>query len=268
MKITPVNSAQNPSLKQMRALHKREGREKQSLFLIEGPKLLNEAFAKGIDVRDVVASQKFFEQGLPNFDQTNVDVLHVADDKLFQDAVTTDTPCGIAAVGVVPKRRLEDCLKGNSTLVIIGEAIQDPGNAGTLMRAALALGATGIVLTKGSVDAFNPKVVRSAMGALFMLPVVTNIEITDVVQQLRFHNVRIVGLDMVADQSLEHADLSGALAILLGNEGNGLTDEARHQSDELVKISMAAATESLNVAICGSIVLYQCSVNRQQQKGA
>lgn len=262
MNIIPVNSSQNPSVKQLRALHQRAAREKQNLFLIEGPKLLNEAFAKGIEVRDVVASMAFYEEGLQHVDQSNLDSLHVADDRLFKEVITTQTSCGIVGIGVVPARTLEDCLRGAESLIVIGEAIQDPGNAGTLMRAALALGATGIVMTKGSVDAYSPKVVRSAMGALFLLPVVMGIELETVVLRLRAAGVRIVGLDMVADESLETANLRGPLAIMLGNESNGLTKEARHHCDELVKISMSADTESLNVAICGSIALYQCSVQR------
>jgi len=251
-------------LKQIRALHQRSARDKEGLFLIEGAKLLNEAFAKGVEVHDVVVSNSYWTQGMSQVNQDSLSNLNVVDDKLFKELVTTQSPCGVIAVGTSRRYNIDDCLRGETTLIAIGEAIQDPGNAGTLVRAALAFGCSGVVLTKGSVDAYNPKVVRSAMGALFSLPVVTGLELSTVVTLLRNHAVRVIGLEPTAKTELESAQLNGAVAVLLGNEGNGLSADALKLADQLVTIPMTDTTESLNVAVCGAVVLYQCAIQRRK----
>jgi len=269
MKITPVTSAHNAALKRIRTLHERAGREKEGLFLLEGAKLLNEALARNITVHDVVVSQSFWTDGLPNVDQSGLSQsglssISVVEDKLFKDLMTTQSPSGVIAVGSARQFSFADCLRSEDSLVVVGESIQDPGNAGTLIRAALAFGASGVVLTKGSVDAYNPKVVRAAMGALFAVPIVAGIETAALAKQLKSANVRIIALEASAGTRLGDANLRGNLAIVLGNEGNGLSQQALNLADELVNIPMTETTESLNVAVCGSIVLYQCAEQRRQ----
>jgi TrmH family RNA methyltransferase len=266
MKVTPVTSAQNPSLKRIRLLHERAGREKEGLFLLEGAKVLNEAFARGITIHDVVVSKNFWTEGMPNVDQAHLNSMSVVDDKLFKELMTTQSPSGVIAVGTARQYSFADCLKGEETLVVVGEAIQDPGNAGTLIRAALAFGASGVVLTKGSVDAYNPKVVRSAMGALFALPVVTGVEAGTVAAQLKSANVRVLALEPSTGKRLCDTNLRGSVAVVLGNEGNGLSQDALNLADELVTIPMTETTESLNVAVCGAIVLYECAQQRRSDQ--
>jgi len=260
VKLTPVNSGQNATLKRIRALHQRSARDKEGLFLLEGAKLLNEAFAKGVAILDVVVSKSFWSAGLPQIDQGNIAELYVVEDRLFKELMTTQTPSGVLAVASTKPGQLEQCFKGEHSLIVVGEAIQDPGNAGTLIRAAMAFGATGVVLTRGSVDAYNPKVVRSAMGALFSLPVVTGLDLTAVIALLKQAGLEVVALDPdIQARSLSDINLHRPLAIILGNEGNGLSQEARSVADQLVAIPMSEGAESLNVAVCGSIVLYECA---------
>jgi len=269
MKAIPVNSSHNNALKRVRALHQRGHREKEHQFIIEGIKLLREAVAKGIRILDVVTSEAFWQNESMNTDlafleDSRISTVHVADDKLFKELITTQTSCGIVAVGEQPEWTLQDCIGGSNPFVLVGEAIQDPGNAGTLVRAALAFGCTGLIFSKGSVDAFNPKVVRSAMGALFELPVITGLELTEVMKQIKEKSIRTIALEPTASTPLDVADLSGPIAILLGNEGNGLTESGLALADELVTIPISQATESLNVAMCGAIVLYQCALQRRK----
>lgn len=262
MQTTSITSAQNASLKRIRALHDRSAREKESLFLIEGPKLLNEALAKHVSVVDVVASKSFWLEGMPHLDQAQIETVSIVEDKLFKELMTTQTSCGVIAVARFRDTSLDECLQGARTLLVIGEGLQDPGNVGTLIRAALAFGASGLALIKGSVDPYNPKVVRSAMGALFALPVVLVDDLAELFRRLKEESIRIVALETHAEHSLHATKLTGPIAILLGNEGNGLSTEARSFADELARIPISPASESLNVAVCGSIVLYQCAVDR------
>jgi TrmH family RNA methyltransferase len=260
VKINPVSSAQNATLKRIRALHQRSNRDKEGLFLLEGVKLLNEAYAKGVAVLDVVVSKSYWTEGMSDVEQSGINELHVVEDKVFKELMTTQTPSGIIAVAKTNHHALSECIKGDETLIVIGEAIQDPGNAGTLIRAAQAFGATGVVFTRGSVDAYNPKVVRGAMGALFSLPVVAGLDIGGAIAQLKQSKLRVVALEPSAGATvLSKAKLERPLAIVLGNEGNGLTNDARRAADELVAIPMDKSIESLNVAVCGSIVLYECA---------
>jgi TrmH family RNA methyltransferase len=259
VKISPVSSAQNATLKRIRALHQRSARDKEGLFLLEGTKLLNEALAKGVAVLDVVVSKSFWTEGMPYVDQGNISEMHVVEDKLFKELMTTNTPSGIIAVAKTQQHVLSSSLKGGETLIVVGESIQDPGNAGTLIRASAAFGASAVVLTRGSVDAYNPKVVRAAMGALFHLPVVVGTDTGTVLSQLKQAGFRILALDPAAKRPLATANFTRPLAVVLGNEGNGLSAEAMKGADELVAIEMSETTESLNVSVCGSIVLYECA---------
>jgi TrmH family RNA methyltransferase len=262
MKIQPITSAQNAVLKRIRGLHQRSAREKEGLFLIEGAKVLNEAFAKDLPIHDVVVSKSFWTEGLPQLAQDRVAQLHIVEDKMFKELTTTQTPCGVVAVGSSKHSSLEDCLKDCQTLMVVADAIQDPGNVGTLIRAALAFGATGMVLGKGSVDVYNPKVVRSAMGALFSLPIVVGMEAKAAITRLKAKGVRVLALEASAAKRVDSSDLTGAIAIVLGNEGGGLSPEVFLDADERISIPMSALVESLNVGVCGAIVLYQCALAR------
>lgn len=267
MKAIPITSSSNSSLKRIRALHQRSVREKEGLFLIEGVKLLNEALEKGVQIQDVVVSESFGQEGLARIDdrQAGFGGVAIVSDRLFKDLATTHSPCGVVAVGSQRTCTLEQCLSGADPLLAIGESIQDPGNAGTLIRAALAFGCSGMVFSKGSVDVYSAKVVRAAMGALFSLPVVPAVELKSAIALIKARGLRILALEPTASNSLDCADLSGPLAIVLGNEGHGLSADAHNLADELVTIPINEAAESLNVAVCGAIVLYQCSTKRKRQ---
>ena len=266
MKITSISSASNSLLKKVRSLQQRSGREELGLFLLEGPKLLVEAKSKGVAVQDVIVSKSYWSTGFSANEDLNVEEITVVDDKLFRDLSTTSTPCGIISVGRIKTFSLEDCFKGTKTLIAVAEAVQDPGNLGTMIRAALAFGATGLVATAGSVDAFNPKVVRAAMGGLFGLPVVVGIKMEELVRRLKEENIRILALDPTAEKPFWEIEMNQPLAFLFGNEGNGLSRQAAQLADELVSIPMTGDSESLNVAVSSGVVLFECARQRSSAK--
>ncbi|HEY9733072.1 MAG TPA: RNA methyltransferase [Drouetiella sp.] len=266
MKINSISSASNSLLKKVRSLQQRSGREEHGLFLLEGPKLLAEAQAKGISIQDVIVSASYLNAGFSANDSANIEQLTVVEDKLFRDLITTSTPCGIVSVGRIATHTFADCLQGTKTLIAVAESVQDPGNLGTMIRAALAFGATGLVATAGSVDAFNPKVVRSAMGALFKLPVIVGMKMDEVVKRLKEEKIKVVALEPAAEKPFWQLDLTDGLAFLFGNEGNGLSSQAAQLADEIVTIPMAGDTESLNVAVSSAVVLFECARQRSAVK--
>ncbi len=265
MKIHPITSASNGLLKTIRGLHQRAFRRKKGLFLIEGPRAVDEVFRSGVGVVEVVVSESFLEEGLPEVGHLDFPSISVVDDQLFKGLVTTSTPCGILALAKMPSFGPADIFACPSPLILVAHAIQDPGNLGTMMRTALAASADGMIATSGTVDPFNPKVVRSAMGALFSLPFLWDISWSETLKLLKEHGVRVVACDPEASLKYFDADLTGPLCLVFGNEGQGFSEDLLQDVDQVVSIPMSAKSESLNVAVSAGIVLF--AAVEQRQKG-
>lgn len=167
----------------------------------------------------------------------------------------TVTPQGVVTVVALPERGA-DALRGSSLALVLAD-VRDPGNAGTLVRSAAAAGADAVVFVRGSVDPLHPKVVRSAAGALFRVPVVRAVPLAEVAETLREENIQVVGSDAGAETDMYSADLTGPCALLLGNEAWGLSEEAEAFADRMVRIPMPGPVESLNVSTAGSILLFE-----------
>jgi TrmH family RNA methyltransferase len=150
---------------------------------------------------------------------------------------------------------LQQCFSPTQPLIVVGDQIQDPGNLGTIMRNCQAFGVDSLVLSKGSVDCFSPKVVRSSMGAIFDLPVVQDIEMDFCLNEFAKHNVTPLALDPVGTSTYWELDSSGSIALIFGNEGNGLSQIVHERVRSLLKIPISPNCESLNVAVSVGIVL-------------
>jgi TrmH family RNA methyltransferase len=262
--VNSISSPNNALLKRIRGLHERKTREKTGMFLLEGPKAVGEAFDKQLRIRDLVVSETFWKQDASVFAGQDVELVNIVEDKLLKELSTQTTPAGIIATADMPRFSMDDLFASKPPLVVIAHAIQDPGNLGTIFRTALAASATGVILTRGTVDCFNPKVVRAASGALFAMPTIWDMSLADAAAAVRERGLRVVGMEPTASTSLFEADLSGPVAIVLGNEGQGFTADDLDIVDEQISIPMNPASESLNVAICGAIVLF--NVVRQRTK--
>lgn len=238
-------------------------REKSGLFLIEGPKAIAEAVQKRLQIEDVVVSESFWKQDPSVVSDLDVQSVAIVDDKIIKELATTTTPTGVIATAAIPRYEVNDLF---GDLVVIADAVQDPGNLGTIFRTALAASASGVILTKGTVDPFNPKVVRAAMGALFAMPVVWDFTFADAIKLAKEHGLKVVGCEPTAQKTLFEADLTGPVAIALGNEGQGFTPTDLELVDEQIVIPMNLQSESLNVAICGAIVLFNVVQQRLQRK--
>ncbi len=266
MKINPITSADNQLLKKIRALSQRSGRERSGLFLLEGAKLVNEAFAKALRVRDVLVSQSFLKAGLGACQSANITAVSVVEDRLFKEVSGTECPEGILAVGEIPRHTLSDLTAGKTPLVLLAVGIQDPGNLGTMIRTAQAAGASCVVLTKGCVDPYNPKVVRAAAGALFTLPVVADLSPEDAIKSLQAKGIRIVACDPAAEAPYWGMDMTGPLAIAVGNEGQGFSEAVLALADSTILVPMQNTCESINAAVTAGIVLFAARQQRSTQR--
>ncbi len=241
----------------IRDLHRRRGRERRGLALAEGVRLVEEVVAARIECRAVLASPALegTERGraLKAALAAKGPVTETTDDELAELAAT-EHPQGILAV-IVPKRwTLDDITPGKSGVLVILDAVQDPGNVGTIIRTALALGAKGVVTLPGTAEIDNPKTMRSAMGASFRLPTVPSDE-GSLSEWLAGHQV-IVAATAMDGQRFDRAKLTGPLALILGNEGAGLLSELGRKTKLKFAIPLEPGAESLNVAVAAGIFLY------------
>jgi TrmH family RNA methyltransferase len=256
----------NTLAKKIKSLHTQKAREEQSLFLIEGQKCLHEAIKYNIEIEQVVCSNSFCKtNNLPSGISTQE--IFTTNDKQLEQLATTDTSCEIIAVAKIPTNSIQAIFESNHTpFIVIAESIQDPGNIGTIIRTALATSATGIVLTKGCASLYNPKVVRSAMGTLFGLPIAFDIEIETLLDLLKKQNIKIIAADASAKTPYNKANLKGASAFIFGSEGQGLSKLAISSAHEKISIPMNENVESLNVAISAGIILYEAYQQRLSEK--
>ncbi|MBS1993617.1 MAG: RNA methyltransferase [Cyanobacteria bacterium SZAS LIN-3] len=268
MRINSLTSAANSLLKKIRSLQERNARHKAGLFLIEGEKILLEALARGVEVEAVVLETDYFQKGISKVledalanEETFPESINLAPPNLFKDLITTTTSCGLVAAARPRTTALETVLDragstpGPRRLVIL-EGVQDPGNLGSIMRSALAFDACGLILSRGTVDPYNPKVVRSAMGALFDLPVVVDADLSTALPAIKAAGFAVCSLNPEAAETLTDKNLPDKLALLLGNEGAGLTAEADALADFDLKIAINPQIESLNVSIAAAVVLF------------
>ena len=248
--MEPITSTKNPRVRELASLSRARTRRELGLHLVEGPNAVREALEAGL-VTEVFVTPDAPVVPVP----AGVAVTSVTDAVLARLADAT-TPQGLVAVARIPTATLAEVV-GRGLLVVL-DAVADPGNAGTILRTADAAGATGVVLTAGSVDPYSPKAVRSAAGSTYHLPIVTGIDLGELVASCRRAGQRVLGLDGGATEevwSLERGG-GGAVALVLGNEAHGLGPDARDQLDGLVAVPISGRAESLNVAAAAAIAIY------------
>jgi len=223
---------------------RRSARLEEGAFVVEGPGLIAMAHAAGWEIEAVFVAAGEWSYQPPD----GVAVYELAP-KVMEKVASTDTPQ--AALAAVRRRVAPLDELAHADFVIIGDRIADPGNAGTMLRSAEAAGAAGVVFTSGSVDVFNPKVVRSSAGALFHVPLITDIALDVALGAGRF---RSWGTSSHRGVPYTEADFSGPTAIVVGNEAHGLSDEA--PVDDWLTIPHAGRAESLNVAMATTVLVF------------
>ena len=241
-----------------RDLGRRNAREREHLFVAEGIRAVEELLRSRLRIRGALTAPQLAESArgadlLAALAGRGIETAAVTD-REFASAAGTESPQGILAIGEIPRLGLEHLDLGDTARIVVLDAIQDPGNVGTILRTAAGLGVTATVALPGTVDLWNAKVVRSAMGAQFHHPAFrTTWE--DLDPFLAAGQVTAWGADGAGDPP-NAAPVPSRLALVLGNEGSGLREDARRRCARLVGLPVTPAVESLNVAVAAGILIY------------
>ena len=264
-RLRRVTSRQNTLVKDLRYAFSQDQPTEQGYIAVEGVRLIEEAVRSGLRFQAVF----FSELGRPHASRllpqmaSHTEALLLPDD-VFSSAVKTESPQGVAALVKLRPMKFEDVLEqAEGKVLLVGVAgIQDPGNLGTIIRSAEAFGAGAVLLGEKTVSPFNAKAVRASAGSLFREPLL-RVKMAETIPLLKERGMRLVATSSHKGKPLHQADFTGAVMIVVGNEGAGVVHELVTQADELVTIPHSERVESLNAGIAASILLYEASRQRK-----
>jgi RNA methyltransferase, TrmH family len=282
MPVRIVQSKNNARLKELRRAFVRPGQETHGLVAIEGMHLLEEAVRAGLRVACVFLAQESqrLTVNLPVSAETEI---LIVPRPLLDSVLETDTPQALAALvempdwtwaHVLPPPRKGPAAKdrgarsggGWEPLVLVLAAIQDPGNVGTILRSAEAFGASGIISLPGTVSVWNAKAVRASAGSIFRIPVISA-TVDETLLNLRESGMRILTTTVHGAEPADMINFTGPVALIIGNEGNGVPDDIASHADSGVTIPCPGPVESLNAAVATSVLLYEACRQRQRAAG-
>ncbi|MCI0421914.1 MAG: RNA methyltransferase [Acidobacteria bacterium] len=261
-----ITSASNSRLRQLRAALRDGQADSQGRVPIEGPKLVREAIQSHLRIEEVFVSEScrldpavhsLLEQ-IPG----RLEIVEVSD-RLFPLIVSTETPLGLLALVRLPSFEFRELLN-RASLLLVGCELQDPGNLGTLLRSAEAFAVSGVLLTENSVSPRNAKVIRASAGSIFRVPCLGGLESAELLHDLARNGFTLVAATPKATVDFRQPVYQGRVALLVGNEGKGLSKEILSHARVQIRIPMEAAIESLNVSVATSIIL--CEAARQRNK--
>ena len=257
-----ITSTSNVQMKEITALLKKsKERKEKKAFVIEGRKMFEEICQDKTKVIKAYFAESYVNAGYAEEAMKEVPYEIVAD-SVFNSMAETVTPQGVLAIVRMPEYSLEDMISDAGTLVLL-ENLRDPGNLGTIIRTAEAAGVSGVILSKESVDIYNPKVIRSTMGAVYRVPFLYVDDFLALLQDLRAREMRLLAAHLKGKKTFDKADYSGKVGILIGNEANGLSEEASELANEKVLIPMAGSVESLNAAVAAALLMYEAFRNQK-----
>jgi TrmH family RNA methyltransferase len=242
-----ISSPQNPRIKRLRRLSTGKDPDEE-WFLLEGRSVIREALGRGWELEAIYHTAG---KGIPTAATTSLQV----SEKVMQSVSTLDQSPGILAVARKHYARMEEIsLKGRSLLLA---GIQDPGNLGALLRSAAAFGVSTVLSSPGTAHFYNPKVVRAAMGAMFQLQLCENVKAGDLATLLDENQAELIVADSGSGEDPRSLSRQGKYVLALGHETLGVSREFRALAKRQVRIPISSATQSLNVAVAGSILLYE-----------
>ncbi|MBD0370851.1 MAG: RNA methyltransferase [Pyrinomonadaceae bacterium] len=270
MSYALITSRHNALAKHARSV--RDRRDGQEQIFIEGLRLAEEAVRSRLVVQDALFTEKFqsAERGAKLLSELKSSGarLSLMSEDVLASVSDTRTPQGIVLLASRPRVNRESLFVGaNPPLLVIIHSLNNPSNAGAIIRTAEAAGATGIISTRGTTDLFSAKALRGAMGSSFRLPLCAGLEFTEALNLCAGHNVRTIGAALSAAKYHTDADWTGSCALVLGSEAAGLTESEVSMLDEAVRIPMRPPVESLNAAVASGIILYEAARQRTGVRG-
>lgn len=259
-----LKSPDNKKIKELQQLSKKKYRKERNCFVIEGIRFVEAALEKEIALLDVYFSSDLYQnergQLLIEMVKSRGIRYHEVAPKLFNSISETVNSQGVLAIAPMAKESQD--LEGIDALSVVLDRIQDPGNLGTIIRTADAAGIKDIIFVKGTTDPFSPKVLRSTMGSIFDVRL-HFVDTDELIQFMKDEKIRLVVTSLEASQFHYELSVSDPLALVIGNEGNGVSKAFSEAADELIKIPMYGGAESLNASVAAGIVLYDCAIRKR-----
>ena len=257
-----ITSPQNKFIKTAASLKQKKYRDELEAFLVEGVRLVEEAVQSDWLIETCIYTEESVKQErvqkiLAVLETKNCRIIQVPSE-LYSKVTDTKEPQGIMAIVQKKYQCLEDVLAtGTKGFFMVLDEVQDPGNVGTMIRTAAAAGCTGILLTKGCTDVFATKAVRGSMGSIFHVPIFEGLTTDEVISVLNQYNIKIFTTSLESSEVYFKVDFKESIAIVFGNEGNGVTQKLLEKSHKRLYIPLANHVESLNVAASAAIILYE-----------
>ena len=249
-------------------VQKSKARREDKVFVIEGMKMLREAPV--LQVSEVYVTERFLESA----GDEDQEILwrygaESVSEEVMKKMSDTQTPQGVLALIRQYEYTMEEVLEGynadgsTTPLLLVLENIQDPGNLGTMLRSGEGAGVTGVIMSRGSADIYNPKVIRSTMGSIFRMPFIYVDNLPELVKELSAKGIHTYAAHLKGEKNYDEFDYTEPTAFLIGNEGNGLTDETADAAGEYVLIPMKGEVESMNAATSAAILTFEASRQRR-----
>lgn len=252
-----ISSKENESIKHIKKLKDKKQRNISNEYIIEGIKLVQEAIQEKANIKQIVLcddcekTESISKELM--YEIAKHECIYVTN-KIFKYLSEVQAPQGILAV--IEKNNIDKDIDYTQDIIVVLDDVQDPGNLGTILRTVDSIGMTQILVSKGTADAYNPKVVRSTMGAIFRVKIIECEDLTKTIKEIKKHKFKIVVSSLQTENSIYDIDYQKKV-IVIGNESNGVEPHLQEIADEKIKIPMLGKTESLNASVATGIILYE-----------
>lgn len=259
--ILEITSSSNKQIKHVKSLQRKKYRDKYNEYIVEGLRIVEHGLCNGVEFSSIFCTDEAYD----TLDQRKeikkiLDkgiYIYKVNDKLFKEISTTENSQGI--IGIIKKKfyKLDSFIDKDKIFIIILDRLQDPGNLGTIIRTADAAGVDLILTTKGCVDIYNDKTIRSTMGSIFTMPVIHINDDNELIKTLKDKKINIISTTLEAKKYHHDIEYGEKNAIIIGNEGNGICKELIDESNIKIKIPIIGNAESLNASVASGIVIYE-----------
>lgn len=252
-----ISSKENELIKHIKKLKDKKERDISNEYLIEGIKLIQEAIQENVNIKQIIICDDCDKtESMPKdlmYEIAKYDCIYVTK-KIFKYISEVQEPQGILAV--IEKNNLDREIDYSQDIIVALDDVQDPGNLGTILRTVDSIGLTQIIVSKGTADSYNPKVVRSTMGAIFRIKIIECEDLEKTLKEIKKHKFKVVVTSLQTENSIYEINYNKKV-IVIGNEAKGVEKNIQELADEKIKIPMLGKTESLNASVATGIVLYE-----------
>lgn len=257
-----ISSKDNETIKKLKKLKDKKYRDQENCYIIEGIKLIKEAIQENAKIKLIIIcddckQENNIEEDI-KYEIAKYECIYVTE-KIFLSITNVINPQGMLAV--IEKEQQDSEINYEDDLFLILDDIQDPGNMGTILRTADSLNLKQIIISKESADIYNPKVVRSTMGAIFRMKIIQSENLVKTLKEMKKHKIKIITTSLQTNKKIYDIEYNKT-AIVIGNEANGVSKEILEIADEKVKIPMPGKTESLNASVATAVILYEAMRNK------